>query len=113
MRAKSAGATCTLVGQAWSGVSSAQSSANNFGVLAEIHDGSDDDAPTLNRVKDAVGKTMNEQPAVSLVDGRRNLRKSAETPEGNIQVPHENLAPPLLIRLVEFVSGLDVGIGGE
>ena len=56
---------------------------------------------------------MHEQTPVSLVNGRSNLRENAETPESSIQVPHENLASPFLKRLVEFVSGLDVGIGGE
>ena len=81
--------------------------------MAEVHDACDDDSTALKRVKDAVGKPMNEQTPVILVDGRSNLRESAETPESHIQVPHENLAPPLLIRLVELLSGLDVGIGGK
>ena len=56
---------------------------------------------------------MNEQTPVSFVDGRSDFWESAEAPESNIQVSHENLAPPFLIRLVKLVSGLDVGIGGE
>ena len=71
------------------------------------------DSTALKRIKDAVGKAMHEQTPVSLVNGRSYLRESAETPESSIQVPHENLVAPLLIRLVKLVSGLDVGIGGE
>ena len=56
---------------------------------------------------------MNEQTAVRLVEWRGQLRESAETPKGDLQVSHEKLTPPRLIRLVELVSGLDVGIGGE
>jgi len=56
---------------------------------------------------------VNEQATVSLMENRRNLWESAETPESHIQVTHENLASSDLTRLVKLVSALDVGIGGE
>ena len=56
---------------------------------------------------------MNEQPPMVSVERSSNLRMSLETTESNIQVPHEPPASSLLIRLVEIVSALDVGIGRE
>ena len=39
--------------------------------------------------------------------------ETKKTPETQIQMPHEQFAASRLIRLVELVAGLDVGIGGE
>ena len=50
---------------------------------------------------------------MSLVEGGRQFRESAEPPESHIQMPQENFAPPFLTRLAELVGGLNVGVGGK
>jgi len=95
------------------GASSAQSSADHLGVLPEIHHTCDDDALPLDRVEDTERKPVNEQAPVAPEEHGGNLWKRTKTSETQIQMPHEKFAASRLIRLVEFVAGLDVGIGGE
>jgi hypothetical protein len=96
-----------------SGVSSAESPADDLGILAKVHDTRDDDATAFYRVKDAVWETVDEKAAMRAVEDRRSLRERAELSESQVQVAHENLTPPRLHRLADFLGRLDVGIGRE
>ena len=48
-----------------------------------------------------------------LVERCGHFRESTQPTKRCIQMTHENFTPPLLISLVELVSRLDVGFGGE
>jgi len=94
-------------------VSSAQSAADGFGVLPEIHHSRDNDSPPLNHVENSIRETMDEHPPISLVEWRRNLSETPNPPKRRIEMTHEHPATARLTRFVKLVRGLNVGVGGK
>lgn len=91
----------------------AQSEADAFGILSEVNDPRDNDAPPFNHIENAVRKAVDEQPPVSPMERWRNLSKISNPPKRCIQTPHKHPATARLTRFVELVSGLKVGVGGK